>query len=48
MDEDQAVEEGKCITPGIENYTWDSKPPVEFDASGKPIGALPGLYNPFA
>ncbi len=45
---DEAVENGKCLAPGLEDYDWNTKPPVKFGADGKPIGALVGMYNPFA
>ena len=44
---DEAVEKGKCEAPGIENYTWQSTPPVVPDAKGVYPGATPGKYNPF-
>lgn len=45
---DEAVENGKCEAPGIENFTWDSTPPVVPDEDGVYPGAIPGIYNPFA
>jgi hypothetical protein len=45
---DEAVEKGKDLAPGIEEYTWDSKPPVVPDEDGKYPYPIPGQYNPFA
>ena len=45
---DEAVEKGKPEAPGIENYTWDSTPPVVPDEDGRYPEARPGQYNPFA
>jgi hypothetical protein len=45
---DEAVEKGKCEAPGMENFTWDSTPPVVPDQDGIYPGAIPGIYNPFA
>ncbi len=44
---DEAAEKGKCEAPGMENYTWQSTPPVVPDANGVYPGAIPGRYNPF-
>ena len=45
---DEAVEKGKCEAPGLEGYTWDTKPPVVPDGKGVYPSATPGVYNPFA
>jgi myo-inositol 2-dehydrogenase/D-chiro-inositol 1-dehydrogenase len=45
---DEAVEKGKALAPGIEDYTFDTTPPVLPDASGVYPMAIPGMYNPFA
>ncbi len=45
---DEAAEKGKELAPGIENYTWDTTPPVVPDEDGVYPGAVPGEYNPFA
>jgi hypothetical protein len=45
---DEAVEKGKCEASGMENFTWDSTPPVVPDQDGIYPGAIPGIYNPFA
>jgi len=45
---DEAVEKGKALAPGIENYTWDTTPPVVPDENGVYPGAVPGEYNPLA
>lgn len=44
---DEAVEKGKCLAPGLEDYDWDTTPPVKFNAEGLPIGAIVGMYDPF-
>lgn len=45
---DKAVAKGKCEAPGMENYTWDTTPPIMPDAEGIYPRAIPGEYNPFA
>jgi len=45
---DEAVAKGKALAPGIEDYTFDSTPPVVPDENGKYPVAVPGQYNPFA
>ena len=45
---DEAVEKGKCEAPGLETYTWDTKPPVVPDDKGVYPSATPGIYDPFA
>jgi predicted dehydrogenase len=45
---DEAVEKGPNEAPGIENYTWDSTPPVVPDENGVYPQAVPGKYKPFA
>jgi hypothetical protein len=43
-----AVEKGKALSPGIENYTFQTTPPVLPDENGVYPQAIPGIYNPFA
>ena len=43
-----AVEKGKALAPGVENYTFDSTPPVLPDENGVYPQAIPGIYNPYA
>ena len=45
---EDAEKNEKVLAPGIENYDWDTEPPVKVDADGLPEAALPGVYNPFA
>jgi len=45
---DEAVEKGKDLAPGIENYTMDTTPPVLPDEDGQYPHAVPGEYDPFA
>jgi hypothetical protein len=45
---DEAVQKGKDLAPGIENYTWDTTPPLLPDENGVYPGAVPGEYDPFA
>ncbi len=45
---DEAVAKGRNESPGIENYTMESTPPVAPDENGQYPIAVPGLYNPFA
>ena len=45
---DEAVEKGKDLAPGIENYTMETEAPVQPDADGEYPIAYPGIYNPFA
>ncbi len=45
---DEAVEKGKDLAPGIENYTMNSTPPVLPDENGVYPYPVPGRYNPFA
>jgi hypothetical protein len=45
---DEAVAKGKCEAPGIENYTWDTTPPVVPEADGTYPRNVPGEYSPFA
>jgi predicted dehydrogenase len=45
---DDAVKQGRDESPGIENYTWESTPPILPDADGSYPRAIPGKYNPFA
>ena len=45
---DDAVQKGKDLAPGIENYTFKTTPPVVPDKNGKYPIAVPGQYNPFA
>jgi hypothetical protein len=45
---DEAVEKGKCLAPGIEEYTWDTTPPVVPGETGKYPYPIVGEYNPFA
>jgi predicted dehydrogenase len=45
---DEAVEKGKELAPGIENYTWDTTPPVVPGEDGQYPSPVPGQYNPFA
>lgn len=45
---DEAVEKGKELAPGIENYTMDTTPPVLPDENGQYPIAVPGEFNPFA
>ena len=45
---DEAVENGRCEAPGIEDYTWDTTPPVVRGDDGNYPDAVPGIYNPFA
>ena len=44
---DDLWKKGKNWTPGIDNYTLNSTPPVVRDADGHYPGPLPGLYDPF-
>lgn len=44
---DDAVAKGKCEAPGLENYTWDTTPPVVADDKGVYPTATPGIYDPF-
>ena len=45
---DEAAEKGSALAPGIEDYTWDSTPPVVPDENGVYPGAIPGIYDPYA
>ncbi|MHC4176731.1 MAG: Gfo/Idh/MocA family oxidoreductase [Planctomycetota bacterium] len=45
---DEAVEKGKALAPGLEDYTFDSTPPVLPDENGVYPMAIPGVYNPYA
>ena len=45
---DEAVEKGTDLAPGIENYTFDSKAPVQPNEDGTYPMAVPGIYDPFA
>ncbi len=45
---DEAVEKGRDEAPGIENYTWETTPPVVPDENGEYPKAEPGRYDPFA
>ena len=45
---DEAVEKGKPLSPGIENYTFETTAPVLPDENGVYPMAIPGIYNPFA
>ena len=45
---DEAAENGRCEAPGIEDYTWDTTPPVVRGDDGNYPDAVPGIYNPFA
>jgi len=45
---DEAVERGKPLSPGIENYTFETAAPVLPDEKGVYPMAIPGIYNPFA
>jgi len=44
---DEAVAKGKTLAPGIEDYTFETKPPVVPGENGKYPYAVPGQYNPF-
>ncbi len=44
---DEAVEEGKSLAPGIEDYTWESQAPILPNAEGIYPGAIPGVTDPF-
>jgi predicted dehydrogenase len=45
---DTALEKGIELAPGIDNYTWESQPPVLPDAEGFYPVPQPGEYNPIA
>jgi len=45
---DDAVNKGKDLAPGIENYTWETTPPVQPREDGTYAYPIPGMYNPFA
>lgn len=45
---DEAVEKGRDEAPGIENYNWETTPPVVPDENGIYPKAEPGRYDPFA
>ncbi len=45
---DEAVAKGRNESPGIENYTMESTPPVVPGDDGQYPVAVPGMYNPFA
>ncbi len=45
---DEAVANGEELAPGIEDYTFDTTPPIVPDADGEYPMAVPGMYNPFA
>ncbi len=44
---DEAVEKGKPESVGMEDFTWDSTPPVVPDKNGVYPQAIPGTYEPF-
>ena len=39
---DEALASNIELAPGLENYTWDSNPPVMPDANGQYPIAMPG------
>jgi myo-inositol 2-dehydrogenase / D-chiro-inositol 1-dehydrogenase len=43
---DDAVEKGRDVAPGIENYDWDTTPPVVPNEEGIYPEAIPGQYEP--
>lgn len=45
---DDAVAKGKTLAPGMEDYTWDSTPPILPDEDGIYPSTIPGVYSPFA
>lgn len=45
---DEAVEKGKALAPGLEDYTWDTPAPVQRGEDGLYPIAIPGQYDPFA
>ncbi|MFK7734425.1 MAG: Gfo/Idh/MocA family protein [Pirellulaceae bacterium] len=45
---DELWEKGKELTPGIDNYTLETTPPVVPDENGVYPHPVPGKYNPFA
>ena len=44
---DEAVEKGKSLAPGMEEYTWESAAPILPNAEGIYRGAIPGVSDPF-
>jgi predicted dehydrogenase len=44
---DEAVEKGKPESVGMEDFTWDTTPPVVPDKDGIYPRAIPGSYDPF-
>ncbi len=44
---DEAVAKGKDLAPGIQDYTFESEPPVKPNEDGTYDHPIPGMYNPF-
>jgi predicted dehydrogenase len=45
---DELLKKGRDYAPGIDDYTWDSVPPVVPDNNGEYPVPAPGVYRPFA
>ena len=45
---DELLKKGRDYAPGIDDYTWDTKPPVVPGANGEYPVPSPGVYRPFA
>jgi hypothetical protein len=48
IDAAKLLKEGRDYAPGIDDYTYNSKPPIAPDEHGHYPVAVPGKYNPFA
>jgi hypothetical protein len=48
IDADELLKKGREYAPGIDDFTWDSTPPVVPDANGEYPVPAPGIYRPFA
>ena len=45
---DDLLKKGRDYAPGIDDYTWDSTPPVVPDGESEYPVPAPGIYRPFA
>jgi hypothetical protein len=45
---DELLKKGRDYAPGIDDYTWDTTPPVVPRDNGEYPVPAPGVYRPFA
>jgi predicted dehydrogenase len=48
IDAAELLKKGRDYAPGIDDYTWDTPPPVVQGANGEYPVPAPGVYRPFA